>query len=125
MLAKTMKRFCEFTERINRWVSWLLVVMLVVLVGIVSVSVFFRYVLNDSLIWSSEASQYLCIWIGFLAASVSVRRQMHMGLSILVDRLGSKRRRAFGIFSHAAVFVFLVFVSYLGFRLAARQMLQI
>lgn len=124
MLSKTMKRFCEFTEGINRGVSWLVVIMLVLLVGIVSVSVFYRYALNDSIAWSSEAARYLCIWIGFLAASVAMRRQMHIGLTILIDRLGYKERRVIGILSHAAVFVFLVFVSWLGFRLAARQMMQ-
>ena len=124
MLYNLGKGFCRFTQGINQVVSWLVIALLAVLVGIVVVSVFYRYVLDASLTWSSEAARYLCIWAGFLAASVALRQRMHIGLTFFTDRMGEKAQRLLGIAAQLAILLFLIFVVYLGFQLAGRQMRQ-
>ena len=118
------RKFCRFTQGINTVVSWLVILLLAGLVVLVSVSVFYRYVLDASLTWSSEAARYLCIWTGFLAASVALRRRMHIGLTFFTDRMEKTPRRLLGIVSQLAILVFLIFTVYLGFELAGRQMRQ-
>mgnify|MGYP001407570087 CR=1 FL=1 len=48
---------------------------------IVSASIFFRYVLNDSITWSEEIAKYLMVWMVFVGAPVamieSVRAVVH------------------------------------------------
>lgn len=117
-------KFCRFTQGINTVVSWLVIILLTGLVILVSVSVFYRYVLDASLTWSSEAARYLCIWIGFLAAPLALRRRMHIGLTFFTDRMGKTPKKLLGIASQLAILVFLVFAVYLGFELAGRQMRQ-
>lgn len=124
MLSDVMNGFCRFTQGINRLVSWLVIVLLAVLVCIVVVAVFYRYVLGDSLVWSSEAARYLCIWVGFLATSVAMRKKMHIGLTFFTNRFGEKGKRLLGIVSQLAIFIFLIFIVYLGFQLAIKQMNQ-
>ncbi|MFH1156307.1 MAG: TRAP transporter small permease [Pseudomonadota bacterium] len=124
MLYHLGKGFCRFSQGINRVISWLVIALLTVLVGIVVVSVFYRYALDASLTWSSEAARYLCIWTGFLAASVALRQRMHIGLAFFTDRMGEKAEKILKIASHLATLFFLVFAVYLGFQLAGRQMRQ-
>lgn len=124
MLSDVFNRFCRFTQGINTLVNWLVIGLLAILVCIVTSAVFYRYVLDDSLVWSSEAARYLCIWIGFLAASVALRRRMHIGLSVFTDRMGKQSRKAIRLISNLAIIVFLVFIAVLGFELSSRQMMQ-
>lgn len=53
------------------------VVLLVTLV-IVTVSVFYRYVLNHSLSWSEELCSYLLIWLAYLAAGTATVAKSHI-----------------------------------------------
>lgn len=61
--------------------------------AIISAEVFFRYVLNSSLYFSEELSRFCFIWAGFLGASLAVRADGHIGLTLLVDRLSPHPRR--------------------------------
>ena len=42
------------------------------IVIIMGVQVFFRYVLNDSIIWAEEMSRYFLIWITFLVLGIGL-----------------------------------------------------
>ena len=53
-----------------RWGSMFLVLSIAV---IVSASVFFRYVLNDSLSWSEELAKYAMLWLVFLGSPIALR----------------------------------------------------
>jgi TRAP-type C4-dicarboxylate transport system permease small subunit len=119
-----LRGFCSFTEVINRLVGWLVIGILAVLVAIVSTAVFCRYVLSDSLTWSSEVARYLCIWVSFLAASIALRRRMHIGVSFFTERLNRKSRRFIRIAVETAIVIFLVVTAYLGFQLSFMQMNQ-
>ena len=124
MILKLCTLFCRFTQGINYFVNWLVIGLLTILVSIVTTAVFYRYVLDSSLAWSSEAARYLCIWIGFLAASVALRKRMHIGLTLFTGRLGKRGRQVVAILSHVAIIVFLCFTAFLGFQLSAKQMAQ-
>jgi tripartite ATP-independent transporter DctM subunit len=54
---------------------------------IILVSVFFRYVLNDSLVWSEEVARWFLMGTAFLGAALAYRRGAHIGLSYFLDRL--------------------------------------
>jgi TRAP-type transport system small permease protein len=70
--------------------DWLCrVVMLVIMlsmaaiVGSISAQVFWRYVLNDSLVWPEEVSRYVFIWACCLGMSVGVRRGDLIAIDVL------------------------------------------
>lgn len=49
--------------------------------------VVFRYALNSPLTWSEELARYLFIWCAFLGWIVASRRQSHLAMTFVVDRL--------------------------------------
>jgi TRAP-type transport system small permease protein len=53
-------------------------------------NVFCRYVLNASLIWAEELSQYLMVWMVFLGAGLGFRQGRHVAVEMLQDALPGK-----------------------------------
>jgi TRAP-type C4-dicarboxylate transport system permease small subunit len=63
----------------------------------ISCEVIARYFLHRPLRWTVEISEYLQIYFSFLSAAWVLRKKGHVGLDIVVDRLGPGGRRAFRI----------------------------
>jgi TRAP-type C4-dicarboxylate transport system permease small subunit len=56
------------------------------LLGLIVVNllaVFFRYGLNDPLVWTEETLRYVTIWIAMLGSVAAMRRDEHMGVDLL------------------------------------------
>lgn len=68
---------------------------------VVVAQVFFRYVLNASLVWAEEAARYLLVLTTFLGASVAMRRGGHIAVRLFVDWMPAPARRAVELFAHA------------------------
>jgi len=57
---------------------------------VVVVSVYYRYVLNNSLIWSEEACRYMTVWLIFLGLSSAHRRGQHVSVGSVLNRLPAR-----------------------------------
>lgn len=80
--------------------------LLVTMVVLVTVGVFFRYVLAASLTWYDEFASYLLVWLSFYGAVVAAYRNRHISFETLAERLGSRGRRGLALVSTAASIVF-------------------
>jgi TRAP-type C4-dicarboxylate transport system permease small subunit len=77
------------------WFNALLVFLATALMVILVVTnVFCRYVLNASLIWAEELSQYLMVWMVFLGAGLAFRQGRHVAVEMLQDALPGSAGRA-------------------------------
>ena len=99
-------------------------VLLTVLVLVVLVAVFFRYVLGDSLPWSDEVARYLCVWVGFVGASVALNRRVHIGVEFFVDRLPAILKRRVKLVVEFVILGLLLFITYFGIELVLFQIPQ-
>ncbi len=104
---------------LDRLLDAVTIVILVVLLGVVGVQIFARYVLNHSLYWSEELARYLFIYLVFLGAAVALRRDGHIRVSFLVDRLPAGLQRATAVLVDLVVLVFAGTVLWQSVRLAA------
>lgn len=98
--------------------------MAAVMVALVVANVFCRYVLNFSLVWAEEVSQYLMVWVAFLGAGLALRQGRHVAVEMLQDCLpdGARRGLRWGLL--AAMLAFLLATTVLGAMFAwfARDM---
>jgi TRAP-type transport system small permease protein len=100
------------------------VAMAAVMVVLVVVNVFCRYVLNFSLVWAEEVSQYLMVWVAFLGAGLALRQGRHVAVEMLQELLPVGGRRGLRWLLLLAMLAFLVATAVLGgmFAWFARDM---
>jgi TRAP-type C4-dicarboxylate transport system permease small subunit len=87
--------------------------VLVVLVG-----TFWRYVLNDPILWTEEAARYLMIWMALGGASISIKRREHVGIRLIVQRLPIWLQKLIQLISSALIAYFLYVLIREGWILA-------
>ncbi len=81
--------------KVNDLVEWgavnLTWILLFTITMLNIVQVFYRYVLNDALSWTEEASLWMMVWIAFLILPVAYRRGLNISMMLFRDML--KRNR--------------------------------
>jgi TRAP-type C4-dicarboxylate transport system permease small subunit len=78
--------------RLSRWAMYIAVAGLIGIVAVVVSSVFWRYVLNDSPIWSEQVALLLAITVAMFGGSAGVRDEGHIGLESLIGFLPEKQQ---------------------------------
>lgn len=104
-------------EVMDRCINWFLAVLMAGMVVIVSAQVWYRFVLNDPLSWSEEASRYLFVWISFMGAAAGVRYQVHLGIDLMEKILPAGSYRFAVIIVNLIIQVFLLMIIYWGFKI--------
>jgi len=61
-----------------------------VMVANVTIGVFFRYVLNNSLSWTEELARYLMVWFGLLGMGLALKENEHVSVGFFLDRMPQK-----------------------------------
>ena len=80
-------------RRAERAVDVLAVVLFAIMFGVIVLQIVLRYVFNAPLVWTDEAAQYLFVWVSFLGWAMAARKRIHIGISVVIDRLPPSARR--------------------------------
>ena len=104
----------KVTEKAIDWLSILLFSTLF-LFGILQV--FFRWVLNDPLVWSEEAIQLIYVWVCYLGWAIAERKDSHIRITVLMNALPKKGQKWLQIFNHIVCIVFSVLMVFYGIKL--------
>ncbi|WP_369018279.1 TRAP transporter small permease [Thermatribacter velox] len=108
-----MQKLMEILDRIEIIVSQAL---LFVIVSLVFVSAVLRYV-GHPVNWTNALASGLFVWLIYIGADRALRRNRHIGMSFLVERLSEKTKNLVEIITTSSIIVFLIIVSHLGMRL--------
>jgi len=113
---------------ISRWlgrlvavVEWWAVCLLAGLAVLVCFGVFFRYVLNSSLVWYDEFASYMLVWLTFYGAVVADYHRKHIGFDLLVEKLAPPARKVVDVVAELAVLGFQFVLFYYGWILTERM----
>ncbi len=72
------------TGLLARLALWLAGIALVAMTAMIAAQVLWRYVLNDSIIWTEPASVMIMGWFIFLGAAVGIREGYHLSFDVLL-----------------------------------------
>ncbi len=81
---------------------------------IICLQVFYRYVLNDSLVWSEELVRYGLLWGVMIGAGVSADRGAHVALAPLEGRLAPRAERVVAWAAGLCILAFCAIVAIMG-----------
>lgn len=111
----------RFFRRFISLVEWWAVFLLVLMVVVVSLGVFFRYVLNAALVWYDEFASYLLVWLTFYGAVVASYRRRHISFDLVADRLLPRTRRIIDFVGECFVLGFQIVLFYYGWLLTRKM----
>lgn len=60
--------------------------LLTVMTVVIALAVYFRYVLNDSLLWAEELTRYSAVWLVFIGTGVAHRWGQHVRIGLLLEK---------------------------------------
>lgn len=109
MIARTI----AVLERIE---EAFLVLVLTVMVATIGAQVIARYVFNAPFSWSEELARYLFLWLVFLGASQAMRRNEHIAVGLLIDRLPFRVRQLVIVLINCLIASFLAVLVFQGWK---------
>jgi len=92
----------------------LTVVLFSVMFATIIVQIVLRYVFNAPLVWTDEAASYLFVWIAFLGWAMATRKRVHIGISVISDRLPPRWRRVLHAFWCLGTLAFALILLFVG-----------
>lgn len=105
-MVKSLLTFCD------RATYWGVVLSLGLMTALVTAQVVTRYLLNSSIDSADELSRLFFVWAIFLAIPHGVKYGTHVGIDLLVVKLGVKKREALFRFVSGMSAVLMIVVLY-------------
>jgi TRAP-type C4-dicarboxylate transport system permease small subunit len=96
-----------FIRRLTWGIERVLIFLSVSIAAVVFLQVVFRYLLRQPLFWSEELPRYLLIWMTFLGAALAQKHDAHMSITLVVNWLSPRARRAVRVLGHLVMIGFL------------------
>lgn len=120
-------RFIDFLDRVGYVIEMstgsLCVLFFAGMTFVTLLGVFYRYVLNDPIIWTNESARFLMLWTGFLAINIAMRKSEHIRIDILVNLLPSWMSKLLGYFVDVLIGYFLILLLVKGWLMASNTMM--
>ena len=97
---------------LDRVSSWIVMAAIAVLTVVVTIQVFFRYVLNASLDWGWDVPRLCFIVAILLAIPLALGRNLHVGVELLIENIDRRWRRLVYRFNAVLMTALMVIVAY-------------
>lgn len=119
-LQETMKSVARVTGWIGRVALWLSGAALVLMTAMIAAQVFWRYVLNSSIVWTEPGSVMVMGWFIFLGAAVGVREGYHLSFDVMLMILPQRAKLFLHSVSDLVVIAFGAGMMFYGGQLLAK-----
>jgi TRAP-type C4-dicarboxylate transport system permease small subunit len=81
------------SDMMDRQISLFVVVLIFSLSLLLSLSVFYRYILNDSIYWSGEVARYMLAYIVFLGSTMAHKHKEHIRIDMIFSYLSNQNKK--------------------------------
>lgn len=115
-----MTRTARITGALATLALWISGIGLIAMTAMIAAQVFWRYVLNNSIIWSEPGSVMVMGWFIFLGAAVGIREGYHLSFDVLLYILPEHLKPWLHSLSDVAVGAFGCGMIWYGWELAAK-----
>ncbi len=96
----------SFGHRVDQFEETMIAVLLGLMTMVTFANVVARYVFNDNLLWALEVTVFLFAWMVLLGASYCVKKNLHLGVDVVVNMFGPRGRRIVALIAVGACIAF-------------------
>lgn len=111
-----MKYYSKFLDIIQLIFKWVITIAMLAFTTIIIVSVFCRYVLQNSLTWAEQISRFLFVWVIMLGIPIIYRDKLATNLDLVTEHFPPVVQQIVAIVMDILVGVFAVYYGYGGLR---------
>ncbi len=90
----------KFNDAVAKGASALLVIFMAIIAITIPITVFSRYILKNTPIWTDETALFSLVWASMMGAAVGLRKGYQVGIRTLIEKapkaIGAGAREAFG-----------------------------
>ena len=101
-------------DKIDRFLGWVLVVIMSLMVVNVLWQVFSRFVLGDPSSYTEELARYLMIWVGVLGAAYVSGKNKHVAIDYFPTKFSEKNQIKVKVFVKWLIMIFAFFAFVIG-----------
>lgn len=91
-------------------ISFLLIVFSI----LVTVQVFMRYVMQNSLSWSEELARYCMVWMVYIGVAYAAKHSLHIRVDAINMILSERAKKIVNLIAHFIFLAFCLITVYLG-----------
>lgn len=117
MIADLVSQYDRALRVIDRMVSWVVIAAMAVLLVVVSLQVFFRYVLNESLVWGWDVPRLCFIVAMLMSIPLGLRYNAHVGIDLVFERFPAAMQKGVLRLNAALMFALFAIAAYFGVAL--------
>jgi TRAP-type transport system small permease protein len=111
-------------DLLDRLLCGVVIMALAAMVVLIASQVAARYLVGIPLYWSEELARHLMIWMFFLGSVIALRRGAHLGIDILVQKMGVRPRAVIQSIVALMLAAFFILMIWQGIELTSRTMVQ-
>lgn len=111
-----MKYYSKALDWMQTVFKWAMIASMFTFTVVIIVSVFYRYVLENSLTWSEQVARFLFVWVIMMGVPVIYRDKTATYLDLLVDLFPPVPKQITAIVMDVLIAVFGGFYAYCGLR---------
>lgn len=100
----------RISDVITKVEEWLMIILIAALLIIITLSVAFRYFLNEPLSWAGEVSIFILVWITFLGGSWGLKHNSQASVSFLIHKFSGRMKKMLVIIQLLCMVTFLAFI---------------
>ena len=93
-MSKLRDIFLKLDKIVDRLQEYACFIFFFAMVVIGGISVFSRFVFNLSITWAEEAIRFSCIWLTWVGAALTVRKDGHVSIDIVLSMIKNDKVRA-------------------------------
>jgi TRAP-type C4-dicarboxylate transport system permease small subunit len=117
-MIKKLDQFFNVFGKIEMWLSSF---FLLLITGLILLQIFCRYILGSPLIWPEELAIIFTLWMSFIGASYVHKKNRHLTLNFIVDRMPKTLAMIIDLVTHLMVIYFCYIIIKGGLRILPIQ----
>ncbi len=105
----------------NNIEEFLSAIVMFVMLNLTFANVIARYFLSSSISFTEEITTSLFVLLCALGAAIAVKRNAHLGLSLITDRFSEKWQKRFAVIGNSLGAIFSIILAYTGVKMAHHE----